>query len=151
MSAIGGWIGSGAGVVLIGLCVIASMFLHHLPGITHPVLKRFMIAGMYCGGAALAVTTIGGWAHQGLEWVFSLAGGTTSGLGRATLILAATFLAGTVLAGLLFAPDWTTGIIAACLPFVLGLAAGGVLLHAYQVTTYPAQSAAEAIARGLGG
>jgi hypothetical protein len=151
MSAIGGWIGSGAGVVLIGLCVIASIFLHHLPALTHPVFKRLMIAGMYCGGAALAVTTIGGWAHTGLEWVFSLAGGTASGLGFAVLVLVAVFLGVTVIVGLLFVPDFTTGIIAACLPFILGLAAGGFLLHAYQVTTYPAQSAAEAIAHGLGG
>lgn len=151
MSAIGGWAGSGAGVVVIGLCVIASVFLRHIPTVAHPVVKRLLIAGMYCGGAALAVTTIGGWAHQGLEWLFGLAGGTTSGLGFAALVLAATFLTVTVLAGVLYVPDFTTGIIAACLPFVLGLAGGGILLHAYQATTYPAQSAAEAIARGLGG
>lgn len=151
MSTIGGWIGSGAGVVLIGLCVIISMFMHHLPALTHPWLKRLLIIGMYSGGAALAVTTIGGWAHQGLEWVFGLAGGTASGLGFAVLVLVATFLGLSVIVGLLFVPDFTTGIIAACLPFILGLAAGGILLHAYQVTTYPAQTAAEAIARGLGG
>ena len=151
MSGIGGWIGSGAGVVLIGLCVIISMFMHHLPAMTHPWLRRLLIAGMYCGGAALAVTTIGSWAHQGLEWLFGLAGGTASGLGFAVLVLVAVFLGVTVLVGLLFVPDFTTGIIAACLPFVLGLAAGGFLLHVYQVTAYPAQSAAEAIAHGLGG
>ena len=60
-------------------------------------------------------------------------------------------LAVTVLVGLLFVPDFTTGIIAACLPFILGLAAGGLLLHVYQITTYPAQTAAESIAHGLGG
>ena len=151
MSTIGGWIGSGTGVVVVGLCVIISLFMHRLPGVTHPWLKRLLIVLMYGGGAALAVTTIGGYALDALHWVGGLIGGTSAGLGWAVVVIVATFLAATVLVGLIWAPDWVTAIEAAVLPLVLALIPGGILAQAYTATAFPAQQLTESIAHGLGG
>lgn len=151
MSGIGGWLGSGAGVVVIGLCVIISIFMHRLPGVTHPWVKRLLIVGMYCGGAALAVTTVGGWVNEGLLWVAGLAGGTGYGIGYAAVVLIAAFLAATVAVGIIWAPDVATAYIAAMLPLILALAPGGWLHQIYTFTAYPAQAATVSVAHGLGG
>ena len=151
MSAIGGWIGSGAGVVVIGVCVIISLFMHHLPALTHPWLKRLLIVLMYSGGAALAVTTIGGYALTALHWVGGLLGGTSSGLGWAVVVIVAIFLAATVAVGLIWAPDWITAVLAAVLPLILALVPGGFLGQVYTATAFPAQQLTESIAHGLGG
>lgn len=151
MSAISGWLGSGAGIVVIGLCVVISIYMHRLPKMTHPWVNRLLICGMFAGGSALVVTTIGGWALEGIHWAAGLIGGTSYGIGYAAVVITASFLAVTVLVCLIWVPDIGTAYIAVALPLVLALPPGGFLHTVYLVTTYPAQQATETIAHWLGG
>lgn len=151
MSAIGGWLGSGAGVVVIGLCVVMSIYMIRLPAKTHPWIHRALIVGMFCGGAALAVTQIGSWTFDAIYWVAGLIGGTSYGIGYITVVLLAVFFFAVVVSGLIWTPDITVAYTAAALPLLLALPPGGFLHHLYLITTYPAQQLTEAIAHAVGG
>ena len=151
MSGIGGWLGSGAGVVVIGLCVIISIFMGRLPAMTHQWIRRGLILGMYCGGAAILVTPLGSVALRGLDWVAGLIGGTAYGIGYVAVVIAGTFLALTVAVCLIWVPDMTAAYVACVLPLILATVPGGFLHQVYVTTTYPAQAATVSIAHWLGG
>lgn len=152
MNGIGGWAGSGAGVIMIGACVLLMRYMTHLPAAAHVWLGRAAITGMYCGGAAIAVTTIGQQAIRLLRWALGFAGGGTpgSGLGWAFLILTALFLTITVAVAIKTA-DMLGAYTAVILPLVLAVPAAGFLHQVYADTTYPSQQAVLAIAHWIGG
>jgi hypothetical protein len=151
MSTISGWLGSGAGVVVIGLCIIMMIFIPRLPGWSHQWVHRLLIAIMYCGGSALAVTTLGGYVLEALGWIAGWFGGTTSGIGYVTIVVASSFLLLTVAVCLIWEPDPGAAYLAAGLPLVLALVPGGFLHAVYVTTSWPAQQATLVIAHWVGG
>lgn len=151
MSSISGWIGTGAGAIVIGACVIASLFVHRLPPMSHPWIHRALIAGMYCGATAVAVTTIGQFALRMARDVTGFFGGVQSGIGYVAIVLAALFLLLNVVAALIWLPAVSAGYLAAALVFTLALVPGGMLRSAYDATAAPGQQAASQVASWLGG
>jgi hypothetical protein len=151
VTSIGSWIGTGAGVILIGACFIAAMFTSHLPSFSHPWVHRALIVGMYAGATALIVTTIGQFFLHLAEHVAGFFGGFGSGLGKAAIILAAFFLLLTVLIALIKVPSAGAGVLAVALAFLLALVPGGFLHQFYAETAIPGQQIAAQFAAWLGG
>jgi hypothetical protein len=151
MTAIGGWIGTGAGLIIIGACVIATAFVNHLPKFSHPWVHRALIIGMYAGATALIVTTIGQFFLHLAEHVAGFFGGFGSGLGKAAIILASFFLLLTVLIALIKVPSAGAATLAVALAFLLALVPGGFLHQFYVVTAAPGQQIAAQFATWLGG
>lgn len=149
MTGIADWAGSGAGLILIGASVILMRFLHHFPSATHPILHRLVIIGMYAGGATLVLASpIGTWIVNAELWVAGIFGGTASGTGHAFVVIAGTFLAATVIVGLLFVPASDVAWVALATPFVLALSGGH--LHAL-LTVFPGPALAQQVSSWLGG
>lgn len=153
MSAIGGWLGGGAAIIVAGLCFLLMRFGHHLPKMTHPWQHRLVIVLMYSAGAALLVTTVGGWLLHGLSSLGGLIGGTSpgSGIGWALVTIGALFLFAGVVVALIWMPDPGVAYIAAVTPLVLALAPGGWVHTIYVVTTAPAQGLVDQLAHSVGG
>jgi hypothetical protein len=140
VSTFAGLVGSGAGIVVIALALIISAHYHHAPSMTHPWIERLVIVLMYAGGSTLAVTQLGAWSDDAIRLVAGWFGGLDAGIPRTALVVTALFLiAGTVIA-LIFAPSTATGIVAAMIPLVLSLVAGGALHQLYVSTSVPAQA-----------
>jgi hypothetical protein len=150
MGGIGGWIGTGAAVIVIGLCVIGSIFMSHLPKVLHSWIRRLIIVLMFCGGAGLVVTPLGSLALRGLDLLGGLVGGYATGWGWAAVVITSAFLAGTAFVCLIWVPDLTAAYIACVLPLILALVPGGILHSIYTGTTAPAQAAVEALAHSVG-
>jgi hypothetical protein len=151
MTAISGWVGTGAGLIVIGACLIAVMFVNHLPKWAQPWAHRALIIGMYAGATAVLVTTLGQYA---LHWVTVIAGffgGFGSGLGKAAIVLAGLFLLLTVAIGLWKVPDAAVATLAVALAFLLALTPGGILHQFYVTTAAPGQQLAATVASWLGG
>lgn len=151
MSTAGGWLGSGAALIVIGVCYVAMRHMHHLPGITHPWISRGIIAAMYCAGAALTLTPAGEFCLRLERDIFGWLGGVGSGLGWAAVTIATLFLAAAILVALIWAPSTGFATVAAGAPLIMALATGGVALQLYTATAYPAQQAVSAIATWAGG
>jgi hypothetical protein len=151
MSGISGWVGTGAGVIMIGACVIAFMFVHRLPAMSHPWIHRALIAGMYCGASAVTVTTIGQFILRAEHAVTGFFGGVASGVGYVAIVLAALFLLLTVAAAVIWLPAVSAGYLAVALVFTLALVPGGALRSVYAATAAPGQQAAAQLAAWLGG
>ena len=151
MSSIGSWIGTGAGVILIGACFIAGMFTSHMPKFSHPWLHRALIVGVYFGTTAVLGTAGGqillGWARMAAGWF----GGFGSGLGHAAIVLAGFFLLASVLVAVIKVPSLSAMSLAMILAFVLALVPGGFLHQFYVVTSVPGQQYADAFSSWLGG
>lgn len=149
MSGIGGWAGSGAGLIMIGASWVLMRYLHHLPKASHPVLHRLEIIGMYAGGATLVLTSaLGLWVIRAELWALGLFGGVSGGTGHAAVVIAATFLAAAVLVALVFIPDSFAAWLALALPFVLALSGGH--LHD-MLTVFPGPALAQQVSQWLGG
>ena len=153
MSAIGGWLGGGAAVIVAGLCWLLMRHGHHLPAMTHPWQHRLVIVLMYCAGAALLVTTMGAWLLHTLNSLGGFIGGTGpgSGIGWALVTVGALFLFAGVMVALIWIPDPGVAYIAAITPLVLALAPGGFVHSIYVFTTAPAQQLVGQIAHSVGG
>lgn len=149
MSGIGGWAGSGAGLILAGFSFVVMRYLHHFPARTHPILHRVVIIGMYAGGATLALASPVGTAVIRAElWVAGMFGGVGSGTGHSVVVIAGAFLAATVLVALLFVPDAGAAWIALALPFVLALSGG----HLHEIlSVFPGPALAQQVSHWLGG
>ena len=153
MSGIGGWLGTGASVIVIGLCWILMKYGHNLPAFSHPWQHRLVIVLMYCAGAALVVTTVGAWVLHALNRVAGFAGGTApeSGWVWALVTVGALSLFAAVVVALIWVPDIGVAYIAVATPLVLALTAGGIAHQIYTATAYPAQSAVSQIGTWAGG
>ena len=153
MSALGGWLGGGAAIIVAGLCFLLMRYGHHLPAMTHPWQHRAVIILMYCAGAALLLTTVGAWALHGLTALAGLVGGTApgSGIGWALVTLGGLFLFAGVVVAVIWVPDTGVAYVAAATPLMLALSAGGVAHQIYVVTTAPAQELVTQIAHWAGG
>ena len=153
MSTIGGWLGGGAALIVAGLCFLLMRFGHHLHPMTHPWQHRAVIVGMYCAGAALLVTTVGGWLLRTLDSLGGFIGGTSpgSGIGWALVTIGALFLFAGVVVALIWIPDPGVAYVAAATPLVLALAPGGFVHGIYAFTTAPAQQLVTQIAHQVGG
>jgi cytochrome bd-type quinol oxidase subunit 2 len=147
----GGWLGSGAAVIVIGLCWLAMKHMHHLHSVAHPWISRAVLAAMYCAGAALTLTPAGtfviGLERDVLGWL----GGVSTGLGWAAVTVATLFLAVSIAVALIWVPTTGFAAVAAGAPLVMALATGGIALQIYTATAYPAQQAVSAIAAWAGG
>jgi hypothetical protein len=149
----GAWLGSGAALIVAGLCWLLIRHLHHMPSMTHPWLHRVLIIGMYCAGAVAVVTPVGLWLLRLIERLAGLAGGTApgTGLGWALVTVAALFLAAAVAVALVWVPDVSVAWVALATPLVLALAPGGFAHRLYEVTAGPAQSLVTHLATWAGG
>jgi hypothetical protein len=151
MTSIGSWIGTGAGVILIGACFIAAMFSSHLPSWSHPWVHRALIIGVYFGATAVLLTAGGqlllSWAGTVAGWF----GGFGSGLGHAAIVLAGFFLLASVLVAVIKVPALSGMSLALLLAFVLALVPGGFLHQFYAATSVPGQQYADAFSSWLGG
>jgi hypothetical protein len=151
MATLSGLLGDGAAVIVIGLCVVVSMYMHHLPGMTHPWIRRLLIVLMYSAGAALILTPVGAWVVGRLEWAGGYAGGFSSGIGWSAVVIGSLLMCAAVFVCLVWAPDMFAAYIAVVTPLILALVPGGFMHSIYSYTTYPAQQAVESIGRALGG
>lgn len=152
MSALAGILGSGAGIVVIGVAVVVSMFLlPHSPQFLRPWVERGIVVLMFAGGSAIAVTTLGTWTTWIISHVADVLGGLDAAIPRAALILVCLFLMGGVLVSLIWAPNAATGMVAAFLPVILGLVAGGFIHDIYTTTVIPAQAFASSLNTWIGG
>jgi hypothetical protein len=151
MSFLASLLGSGVGAVTIAVAVLLERHYRHLPGQAHPWAERLMIILMYAGGSAIAVTDAGQWADKGITWAAGLLGGLDSGIPRAALIIACMFTLAALVVALVFAPSSRSAYLAAGMPVILALVAGGFLHQVYLTTTAPAQHLASALTSWLGG
>ena len=151
MSALASVFGSGAGAVAIALAVLAGRHYRHLPGSFHPWVERGLILLMYAGGSAIAVTDAGRWIESWITDAAGWLGGFGSGVARAALIIACISVLLAVLVALFVAPSVHAGYLAAAMPVVLALAAGGFLHQLYLATALPGQALASGLTAWLGG
>lgn len=151
MSVLAGLIGSGAGIVVIALAVLIGKHYQHLPRMTHDWVARGVIVLMYAGGSAIAVTQVGSWADTAVTFAAGWLGGLNAGIPRTALIVTAMFLIASMAVSVIFAPSPATGALAAAMPLILSLVAGGVLHQFYVATTGPAQVLAASLNAWLGG
>lgn len=151
MTSVSGWVGTGAGLIVIGACLIAVMFVNHLPKFLLPWAHRALIIGMYAGATAVLVTTLGqyllSWARTVAGWF----GGFGAGLGKAAIVLSALFLLLTVVIALWKVPNAGAATLAVALAFILALVPGGFLHQFYMATALPGQQLAASVASWLGG
>lgn len=142
--------GSGAGLVIAGASFVLMRYLKHFPAISHPVLHRMVIIGMYAGGATLVLASaIGTWVVSAELWVAGMFGGVQPGtVGHAGAVIAGTFLAATVLVALIWLPDPGAAWLALALPFVLALSGG----HLHKIlAVFPGPALAQQVSHWLGG
>jgi hypothetical protein len=151
VSTISGWVGTGAGLIVIGACLIAAIFVNHLPKWSHPWVHRALIIGMYAGATAVLVTTIGQYALSWTETIAGWFGGFGSGIGKAAIVLSSLFLLLTVLIALWKVPSAGAATLAVALAFLLALTPGGFLHQFYLTTAAPGQQLASSVASWLGG
>ena len=152
MTTIAGLIGSGAGVVALGVAVLLGGFVApRCPRFLRPWLERFIVVLMYAGGAAIAVTTLGSWSDWILSHAADLLGGLNAPIPQVALILTGLFLVLVVIASLIWEPNAATGIVAAFLPLLLGLVAGGFIHAIYLETVIPGRELASAVSSWVGG
>lgn len=151
MSVIASLVGSGAGIVIIGVAFAAMAHLQHLPQMVHPWMRRLLIVAMYAGGSALAVTELGTLARSAVNWVAGFFGGLGAGGPRAAVIITCVLLLLATAVALIWVPNEGTALLAAALPFLLSLVAGGFIHQVYVGTTFPAQHLADAFSAWLGG
>jgi hypothetical protein len=151
MGIIAGILGSGAGAIIIGCSFIAMMHLSHLPGVTHPWIRRLLIVAMYCGGATLAYSEVGAIWSGLVNRIADLFGGLGSGLPFVILVVGTAALTlGTVVA-LAVAPVDQAIITAAFLPALLMLVPGGLLHEFFVATAVPGQALAQSFTTWLAG
>ena len=151
MGWITGIIGSGAGLIIIGVTFIASMHMGRVPAMAQKILRRLFIVAMYAGGSALAVTGLGALGVRIVSALAGLFGGLDSGPARVVIILTGAFMLLGVVVALIFDPLEAFILLAAFLPFVLMLAPGGFLHQVYVATTFPAQQMADSFNAWIGG
>ena len=151
MTTLGSWIGTGAGVIMIGACFIVGIFSNHLPKFSHPWLHRLLIVGVYAGATAVLATAGGqlllGWANT----IAGFFGGFASGIGYAAIVLAGFFLLLSFLIAVIKVPSLAAMTLALLLAFTLALVPGGFLHNFYVVTAAPGQQYATQFAAWLGG
>jgi hypothetical protein len=151
MSTLAGLVGSGAGVVTIALAMILGMHLGHVPQFLRKWAERFLIILMYVGGSAIAVTTLGSWGDWIINRIADVFGGIGAGIPHAALIITCMFLVAAVAVAIIWVPSMSTGMVAAVLPLILGLVAGGFLHAIYIATAIPAQAFATSLNAWIGG
>jgi hypothetical protein len=151
MTALGSWVGTGAGVVMVGACFIVAMFASHLPSFTRQWIDRLLIVGVYLGATAVLYTAGGQLALGLANRVAGFFGGFGSGLGHAAIVLAGLFLLLAFLVAVIKAPNLGAMSLALLLAFTLALVPGGFLHHFYVVTAVPGQQYAAQFAAWLGG
>lgn len=151
MGWITGIVGSGAGLIIIGVTFIASMHMGRVPAAAQKILRRLFIVAMYAGGSALAVNGLGSLGVRIVTSVAGLFGGLSSGPARVVIILTGAFMLLGVVVALVFDPLEAFILLAAFLPFVLMLAPGGFLHQVYVATTFPAQQMADSFNAWIGG
>lgn len=151
MNLIASLIGSGAGVVIIGVSLLAIPHLGRFPAAIQPWLRRLLIIATFAGGSALAVTELGSlWASLA-SWAAGFFGGFGSGIPHTVVILAGTALLLATAAALVWAPGEGAAVTAAILPAVLMLVPGGFLHQVFAGTTYPAAQLAASFTAWIGG
>lgn len=151
MTSLGSWVGTGAGVILIGACFIVAIFVGHAPKFSHPWIHRLLILGVYAGATAVLATE-GGQLIRGLaNRIAGYFGGFGSGIGYAAIVLAGLFLLLSFLIAVIKVPSLGAMSLALLLAFTLALVPGGFLHQFYVVTAAPGQQYAEQFATWLGG
>jgi len=156
MNAVTGWPAAGAGVVTLGLVIIAGSFASRLiPNRwhrrTHPVLHRLFILLGYAGATALLVTTAGQFIVRALGWAAGVLSSVGSGWGLAGVVILGVFLLLTVITALVAEPGMRGVYYAIALVFVLALVPGGFLHSILVATSGPGRAWASAVAGWAGG
>ena len=151
MTALGSWVGTGAGVILIGACFIVAIFAKHLPQFIRPWIDRLLIVGAYLGATAVLFTAGGQFLLGVADKIAGFFGGLGSGLGHAGIVLAGLFLLLAFLVAVIKVPNLAAMSLALLLAFVLALVPGGFLHNFYVVTAAPGQQYAAQFAAWLGG
>lgn len=150
MSDLTGWVGSGAGLIIVGISWVL-MHYHDKHGdrvhdAVHPWLHRLGIAGMYVGGCTLAQSALGSITGTAADWVLNLGG--SYGLAHAVIVVAGVFLFLGVLFGILIAPARPIAWMALIFPFVAQLAGG----HLHKIlSVIDGAAVAAAISHWIGG
>lgn len=161
-------VGSGAGLVVIGLAFVLNRHYRWLPAFAYNWVARLAILLMFAGGSTIAVTDLGSWVHTKVEWAAGWLGGVNAGLPHAVLVIVAMFMFAGLVVAWIFAPSgapdvpqWLGGqakgalapsaVLASVMPLILSLLTGGFMHAVYTVTTGPAQVFASALSSLIGG
>jgi hypothetical protein len=129
------WLGSGAGLVMIGLASIFMAFVGDMPRAIYAWVMRAAIVLMFMGGSTLAVTVVGQFASRTLRSLVNWSGG----VGVAVSVCCAVFLLFAVFFGTWKRPSSSIATFAAILPIVLGIFTAGALHSVDKSTTVPAR------------
>jgi hypothetical protein len=151
VSDINGWVGTGAGCITIAVCILATLFVHLLPAVTHKWVHRGLIVLMYCGATAVLVTTIGQFTLRMARDVTGWFGGVSTGIGFVAIVVASLFLLLAVVAALIKMPVPGAGYLAVVLVFMLALVPGGWLHSLFAYTAAPGQHISAQLATWIGG
>jgi hypothetical protein len=148
----GAWAASGAGVIVIGTCIVLLYFAGRHAGRVHqrvrPFVYRLIIFGMYVGACAVVLTALGAYVVR-LEFaVVGVAGNVQSGLGHEIVVIGGViFLLATVL-GFLLEPYPVVAWFALTTPFVVALSGGH--LHG-ALTVFPVNEWSAQVSQWIGG
>lgn len=150
---IGGWLGTGAAVIVAGLCWLLMRYGSHLPSMTHPWQHRAVILGMLAAGTVLTATLAGQWVIREADRLLGLVGGAHPGGGLAWALatIGALFVAATIVVALIWAPDQGTAYIALAAPLVFALAPAGFAHQLFVFISGPANTLVSQLSTWAGG
>lgn len=146
MGSLGSWLGSGAGLCVIGLAVLILRYKDDAHHKAEPWLVRTVVVLMFIGGTALATTVVGSWVVGLLLWLT----GNTGGWGEAIAKLGGLTLFLTALLGGLWKARQGAAKAAAMLPLVLAMFSGGFLHNLEQATAPKARQASTVVSDWVG-
>lgn len=152
MSTLANFVGSGAGLIVIAVCVVLVAHLTHLPNFAHPWVLRGLIVLAYGGGTLLAYTGLGAlWrtVASGIAGLFP--GGLSAGVPHAVLVVASVVLIFGLVVAIWKAPTEAAVVVAALVPAVLMLTSYGAIHEFWLQTSAPAQQLAAQFNTWLGG
>ncbi|MCW2918645.1 MAG: hypothetical protein JWN52_6713 [Actinomycetia bacterium] len=146
MGSMASWIGSGTGLVMIGVAFLISKYKSELPHKASPWMTRAEIVLMFMGSSVLVLTVAGKWiVGHPLTWVVSHSGGWGPAIAK---IVAASLV---LTAGLGLWRAWERAAKAAVvLPFVLALFTAGFLHDVNQMLTPNARHGADQVSNWIG-
>jgi hypothetical protein len=151
VTTLAGFAGSGAALIVIGLCWVVMRHYRHLPSGAHPWICRALIVLMLLAGSALVVTPLGSGAIHLITVIGGWFGGLGTGTLHAAIVIAALILAAATIASLIWMPQDGAALNAIFVPLVLALPASGALHTLYVLLGDNARTAVVQIAAWLGG
>jgi hypothetical protein len=143
-----GLVGSGVGVIVIAVSMIALGYVNHAPKWAHSWIHRFLAVVVYGGASLLAFSGLGQIWLSIVHWAEGLTG---PGLAAAAITIGSVIMILGLILGMWKAPNAALVSAALVAPMVLMLTTSGAINHFWTATSAPAQQVATQFAAWLGG